>query len=150
MFSYLGPGGMVQYIDFDWCPQFKPGHEPLACDKTIKVWWKDLDNASTQFGKPIAYPEHFRDVLINAGFVNPRHKPIDIDLSVFARETNAVKRWLRELLFSLDGLRAPTVEGLALYSVTTQLHHDPELVRSLAHNVAKDCWPCKSGLYFWL
>ncbi|KAI7214106.1 hypothetical protein KC333_g6198 [Hortaea werneckii] len=81
LLRHVAPGGFCELIEIDWRPRCddpnRPPHEAAA----FREFWDNLDAASRQAGRPIAYREDTDALLEQAGFVNISHEPVRILLN---------------------------------------------------------------------
>ncbi|KAI7055100.1 hypothetical protein KC327_g17887, partial [Hortaea werneckii] len=78
---HVAPGGFCELIEIDWRPRCDDSNRPPHEAAAFREFWDNLDAASRQAGRPIAYREDTDALLEQAGFVNIGHEQVRILLN---------------------------------------------------------------------
>lgn len=114
-----------------------------------------MQEASRRFGKPIGYPVDIGKRLEAAGFINPAHKSVRIQMQPPSSESDDSPEWSMQRLcrgifeIQSDPLRCDPLEFLSMYLLTQSLGGwNAEDVRRVCVDVARICDVKTLPIYF--
>ena len=137
-------------MEFDWQPRPLPGFGPTTNANLdyILTWWKELEAASRESGRSLAYREDTRTVLEQTGFVDITHKTIRVPMhkEIIDPREQSLKRALRSYMCETwyererpkDVVLPVVFEDLSLSLLTRWRYRmTPEAVREMCERLRK-------------
>ena len=133
---YLRPGvGQVEHIELDWTPRSMAGNSfPHEANELLQ-WWREMQRASRQFGKPIDCPSNAEEIMDGLGLTDVTHRIVRFPLQPMRRDERDHRLcWGFKMMMSepFEGGRLPRAfESLTMSLFTRELRIDPQTVASL-------------------
>ncbi|KAK3723174.1 hypothetical protein LTR37_001897 [Vermiconidia calcicola] len=141
-YRYLRPGGSIDYFEVDWALQYAAHSQLPPHAQPAQYLWNAMQQASSRFGKPIAYPDNTRAMMVNAGFTDPIHQVIRIPFQPRPeKREQRLEQWCKEAIYRRrpgvypNGIE--TLEGMCMWLLTQQLGFQPNDVRRLCNEAGR-------------
>lgn len=151
--TYVRPRiGFVEHVELAWEPRsMDPAGFPERANELLH-WYRNMQQASRMFGKPIDCPANIDAIMQQCGLVDVTHRTVQIPLRPRKGDQRDFNlswafRWAMSALYD-DGRPAQGFESLTMSLFTRQLRRSPAAVANLCARLRAVVNDEKIPIYF--